>query len=191
MTKGDIKAQVLECIEKRKPCYFNMKYETKSYLYYPLLMNDRFFLGAVENDFELDGYTIRRFRDVTAVKIRDSLCNLIDIQEGLIDQIVIPALDLTSWESIFHSLKKMAINIIIEDERDPDDREYADAGFYIGHIEKVCRSHLWFRHFNADGIWQDEAYKIMYSEVTSVSFHTRYIDVFSKYLPPLPENIKG
>ena len=35
---------------------------------------------------------------------------------------------------------------------------------------------------DADGIWEEELYEIPYNKITSVSFDTRYVNVFSKYL---------
>lgn len=56
----------------------------------------------------------------------------------------------------------------------------------IGRIERVFKKFAFVYHFDADGIWQDEPFKIPYTGITSVSFGTRYVDVFSKYLDRLP-----
>ena len=46
--------------------------------------------------------------------------------------------------------------------------------------KKLCR--VFFKHFDADGIWQDECYEIPFSQITSVTFASRYVDIFSKYV---------
>ncbi len=77
---------------------------------------------------------------------------------------------------------KMKKNIIVEKENLNDD----ESEFVIGRIERVYKEFAYVRHFDADGVWQDEPYKIPYSEITSVSFGTRYVDIFSKYLDEIP-----
>jgi len=39
-----------------------------------------------------------------------------------------------------------------------------------------------FKYFDADGIWSEEPVKIGYNIVTSITFNSRYVDVFSKYV---------
>ena len=53
--------------------------------------------------------------------------------------------------------------------------------FHIGIILKAGKNKLTMREFDADGKWQEET-KIPYKEITSVSFKTRYIDNWRKYL---------
>ena len=47
---------------------------------------------------------------------------------------------------------------------------------------KVLKNKVLFRHFDADGIWQDEPYEILFSQITTVTFGSRYVEVFSKYV---------
>jgi hypothetical protein len=141
------------------------------------------FLGAAEDDFILDGYAVRRFRDITKAEIKNDICLDINIKEGVVDKIVVPDVDITSWETIFISLQKIGRNIIVEDESLDDDSQFA-----IGRIEAVYKNFIYLRHFDGDGIWQDAPYKIPYKTITSVSFGTRYVDIFSKYLGNLPDN---
>ena len=87
-------------------------------------------------------------------------------------------MDLSDWYSVFLSLQKMGKNIIVEKESlDDDEWEFA-----IGRIEKVLKNKVLFRHFDADGIWQDEPYEILFSQITTVTFGSRYVEVFSKYV---------
>jgi hypothetical protein len=41
------------------------------------------------------------------------------------------------------------------------------------------------RGFDADGIWDEEPTEILFSNVTSVTFGSRYVEVFSKYVPKI------
>jgi len=184
MTKQQIREVFRACMEQRMLCRTFMKYDDFYRYYVPLGMNERFFLGAEEDDFLLDGFCIRLFRDVKKAESKNDICLDIIKKEGLLDLLTTPEIDLSSWQTIFSSLMQRQKNIIVEGERaDP-----AAPQFAIGRIERVTAKRLYLRHFDGDGVWQEEPYEISYSEITSVTFGSRYVDVFSKYLPPLPEN---
>ena len=183
MTRTEIKKTVLEALLHRRLCRFYLRfYDTYDY-YYPLMMSERLFLGAEEDDFLLDGYIIRRFQDVTRAEVRTDLCETISRREGIIDSIVVPDLDLSSWQTIFESLRTQGKNIIVEKE---SARE-SERDFAIGRIERVSSHAVWMRHFDADGIWLEETWRIPFTDITSVTFDSRYVEVFSNYVgePPV------
>lgn len=184
MTKTKIKEVVANCLIQKKLCRVFLRYDINYRYYFPLIYSDKLFLGAEEDDFILDGYAIRRFKDVTKAQIKDDMCEKILNLEGIVDSISVPEIDLTSWETVFKSLKKIDKNIIVEKESLDDD----ECKFVIGRIEKVYKKFAYIRHFDADGIWQDEPYKIPYSETTTIVFASRYVEIFSKYLSNLPDN---
>jgi hypothetical protein len=70
--------------------------------------------------------------------------------------------------------------IIIVEAAKPDAKK---SMFAVGKIEKVGKKLVSLRYFGPDGIWDDEQWKIPYEEITSVTFCSRYAEVFSKYLP--------
>lgn len=184
MTKAEIKDIVENCRKEKKVCRVFLRYDVNYRYYFPLLVNDKLFLGAEEDDFLIDGYAIRRFRDVTKAQIKNDLCATILNREGIADSLELPDVDITNWEMVFKSLQKINKNVIVEKESlNADDSE-----FVIGKIEKVCKHFAYIRHFDADGVWQAESYKIPYTGITSVTYASRYIETFSKYLGPLPEN---
>ena len=185
MKKDVIKQIIAQSINSKDLCRVFFKYDENYYYYYPVAVSDKLFMGAKEDDFTLDGYSIRRFRDTVKVEIREDKCYEINIKEGVVDQILSLDVDVTDWQTVFNSLKKFDKNIIIEDERDVDNRQFA-----IGRIEEVYKKHLLFRHFDAHGLWMQEPYIIRYSSITSVTFDARYVNIFSKYLSPLPDNFK-
>ena len=88
-----------------------------------------------------------------------------------------PQIDLTSWKTVFDSLKNMNLFLIVEHEEIDDDYSF----FYIGYITEVKDSFLLFRHFDADGVWYDPI-EIYYREITSVTFNDRYSKTWQKYL---------
>lgn len=184
MTKTMIKDIIAACLRDRKLCRVFLRYDLNYFYYFPLMLNDRLFLGIEEDDFLLDGYFIRRFKDVTKAEIKDDFCGEIIKQEGLIDRIEVPDVDLTSWETIFRSLQERDKNIIVEKEN-LDENE---CEFIIGRIEKIYKKFIYVRHFDADGIWQQAPFRIPYTEITSIIFASRYVETFSKYLSELPDN---
>lgn len=184
MTKVEIKEIVASCMNEKTICRIFLRYDISYRYYIPLFISDKLFLGAEEDDFIIDGYHIRRFKDITKAQIKDDMCIEILKREGVIDRITTPDVDITSWETVFRSLQKRMENIIVEKE-DPDEKK---CKFVIGRIEKIYKNYAYVRHFDADGIWQEEPYRIPYTEITSITFDSRYVNTYSKYLGSLPDN---
>ena len=178
MRKCDIKELIKNAINPRKICRLFMKYDPNYFYCFPILVSDKLFLGANEDDFILDGYTIRRFRDVVKAEIKDDKCLEIAMAEGIVDSIIVPDINIVDWYNVFASLQEMNRNIIIEKESIDDE----ECIFAIGRISKVTKTKVYFQHFDADGIWEEELWEIPFTEITSVSFGTRYVETFSKYL---------
>lgn len=178
MTKLEIKELIKSAIEPLKMCRIFFKYNYNYSYFFPLMVSDKLFLSANEDDFIIDGFSIRRFRDIKKVEFKNDKCEEIIKNEGLLDNIEVPQIDITDWHSAFSSLAKLDMNIIIEKES-LDENEWE---FYIGKIVKVLKTKVIFKHFDADGIWQEENYDIPYSQITSVTFASRYVNIFSKYL---------
>ncbi|MBZ9685330.1 hypothetical protein G9F72_003065 [Clostridium estertheticum] len=181
MTKSEIKEIVNRSIEQRNLCRVFFRYDVNYRYYFPLISNDKLFLGAEEDDFILDGYSIRRYVDVTKVQIKEDKCVEILKSEGIIESIKTPNIDISNWETVFATLKKMNKNIIVECESLFED----ECEFVIGRIDSVFKKFAYVCHFDADGIWQEEPFKIPYTGITSVTFGTRYVETFSKYLNEL------
>lgn len=153
-------------------CYFS--YNENYFCYYPNAVNGKFILGQEENDFLLDGYAIRKISHLKKVKLKNDKRNEINKELGVTAQIHPPKIDISSWQSIFHSLKALNDIIIIEDEFNGE--------FSIGVIKKVLKNKLYFLEFDADGIWNNHQIEIPYSAITSVQWNTRYATGWKKYL---------
>lgn len=188
MTKLEKRQIIDACLSPKKLARVYMNY-TQNYWYYffPMESSDTLFLGIEEDDFILDGYSIRRLRDIDKIEIKDDICLEIHRKQGTLEAIVAPDVDITNWETVFTDLKRIGKNIIVEREL-PDNQ---DADFWIGRIERVNRTSVLLRCFDGDGIWGDAPVRISYPEITSVTANSRYGSVFSKYLDPLPDNFKG
>jgi len=153
-------------------CYYT--YDENYYYYYPNAVNEKFFLGQEENDFLLDGYHIRKISQLKKVEIKDDKCNEINKLNGLTNEINMPDVDITSWQTIFNSLKKLDTFVIIEDA--------IGEKYEIGIIEKVFNNKLYFRCFDADGNWDEDTIIIPYSTITNVAWNTRYTKNWEKYM---------
>lgn len=181
MTKRQMKDLIADAITPHKICRVFFKYDMNYRYYFPVLVSETLFCGAEEDDFILDGYSIRRFRDITKAEIKDDKCLQIDNAEGITDTVTVPKVDITNWKTALQSLQKLGKNIIIEQES-LDDK---DCQFAIGRVMRVLGKKVLFKNFDADGVWQDELWEIPFTEITSITFSSRYVDVFSKYLPPI------
>jgi len=177
MKKWEIKEIVNKCLKEKRLCRAYFNYHREYWYLVPLMVNDKLFLSAEEDDFIIDGYSIRRFRDMKKAEIKNDLCCDILLKENIITSIITPNIDISNWETIFRSLNALDVNIIVEKESLDEKCQ-----FVIGRIEKIFKHFSYVRHFDADGIWQDEPYKIPYNEITSITFNSRYAEFFSKYV---------
>ncbi|MBP3629003.1 MAG: hypothetical protein J6I95_05980, partial [Anaerotignum sp.] len=74
---------------------------------------------------------------------------------------------------IFDSLKALGCFVIIENE--------IEGRFLIGVVEKTFKNKLYFKSFDADGIW-DNGWEINYRGITTVKWGCRYAEVWQKFL---------
>ena len=88
-------------------------------------------------------------------------------------------------KSILYDYLEIAERLGMKVELNPNMKESIDDEeciFAIGRISKVTKTKVYFQHFDADGIWEEELWEIPFTEITSVSFGTRYVETFSKYI---------
>ncbi|MBR5308161.1 MAG: hypothetical protein IKU43_05270 [Clostridia bacterium] len=178
MKKSEIKDLICKATAQRQLCRVKLDYDENTWFAFPLITNDKLFLCANEDDFILNGYSIRRFRDVKSAEYQNGKILSMIKAEKLDEGITVPCIDMTDWQTIFTSLKDAGKNIIVENEKAEENSDL----FVIGKIIKATKNKVTMQHFDADGIWEDEFYEIPYSKITSVSFGTRYVETFSRYL---------
>jgi hypothetical protein len=119
-----------------------------------------------------------------SVRAKDDKCGEILKQEGVIDNVTIPLISVESWQSVFEDLQRAYENVITEIESLNDN----ESDFVIGRIVKSGKQFVCIRHFDADGVWDSEPRKLAYADITSVTFSSRYIRMFSKYLDEPPQS---
>lgn len=172
------KQEKIDLIEKsiaeKEICRCFFSYDPGYFYCYPNAVNDRFVLGQEEDDFILDGYFIRKISHLTKVEIRKDGCNAINRLIGTADQVIHPGIDISDWRSIFEGLSKLDTFVIIEDQ--------IGMRFAIGVIKKVLKNKLYFKKFNAKGVWDEDEWEIPYSQITGVEWGTRYDVQWKNYL---------
>lgn len=184
MKKSQIRELVKSAAENINVINAYFRFDTVYYNLIPLTINDKLFLVINEDDFIFDGYSVFRFKDLTKAKIKNDMCDKILKSEGLTTNVAVPNIDISDWKSVFESLKKMKRNIIVE--KQTIDRN--DSEFVIGRIEKIYKNFAYVWHFDADGIWDDSPIRVPYTQITNITFGSRYVDTFSKYLDEPPFN---
>ena len=70
MKKEKIRKIIEEGVNFQQLCRVFFKYEEAYRYYFPLKTGEKLFLGAEEDDFIIDGYSVRRFRDIKKVQKR-------------------------------------------------------------------------------------------------------------------------
>ena len=178
MIKRTVKKLIDEAASNLKIANVYMTYNENFCHLIPLKASDQLFLAINEYDFIFDGFRVSRFRDIKEVQMGSNKFNEMIQGEGLLDNLHIPEINLENWQTVFEGLKDIGNNVIVEYET----ADGEDDNFTIGRIDQVYKSCLYMYHFDADGIWELEPYRIPYTEVTSVTFDSRYINVFSKYI---------
>lgn len=182
MTRKIVKELINKATRNLQVANVYMVYNENYYNLIPLKASEQLFLAINEDDFIFDGFRVSRFRDVKEIHIKSDKCDEIIRNEGLFNNLCIPEINLKNWTTVFEGLKDIGENVIVEYET----AEGEDDDFTIGKIEQVYKSCVYMRYFDADGIWNNDLYRIPYNEVTSVTFDSRYINVFSKYIPQAP-----
>lgn len=177
-----IKNKLVYNLENKRFCFLerkvgNNKIENK--YGYIVDLSDDYVLLQETDDFEFRGYLIIPINTISEVRFnnKDRYYDKIMNWEKLTDKIERKYdVNLSNWESIFKSIKKLNLNVIIENE-DPD-----DYSFDIGPITKVSKEAVYTRYFNTQGFLDTEITKIIWGKITIVEFDDRYINIFSKYL---------
>jgi hypothetical protein len=138
-----------------------------------------FVLIQETDDFDLNGFSVFPLKSVAEIQFsnKDKFYDKIMHLEGLIDKIKYNVkVDLTSWETIFKSIRLLGLNVIIQNE-DPNDES-----FDIGPITKVTKTSVFVRYFDSQGFLDKEPTKISFNQITIVKFDDRYANTMGKYL---------
>ena len=180
MTPEEAAKILRSCIHPTALCRVGFRYDLYPEQYFPLAVSDSLFLAVTEQDFQLDGYTVRRLSDiVTAEAVRGAYL-AIHKAEGSLSKLFAPPVLLDSWRSVFTSLASSGEFVIAEENA----IRPSDSVFLIGKILRTGSNGAEMRCFDADGVWDGELTPISFSRITSVTFGSRYISTYAKYIKP-------
>jgi hypothetical protein len=142
-------------------------------------ISDKWILIQNISEFHLDGYSIIRKTDINKIRYdeRDKYFEEILKKEGVDNKVSKKyKINLTNLSTIFESLKKIKLNIIVECENKKDDI------FAIGKITQINKDSIAMHHFDACGKWAKKSKVIYYSKITTIGFDQEYINIFSRHL---------
>ncbi|MBO4928500.1 MAG: hypothetical protein J5379_09675 [Clostridiales bacterium] len=182
MKKFEITAVLEEACRQTLLCRMFLKADPNCYSCFPIKAGEDLFLYMDEQDFRLDGYVVRRLKDIVEINSKQDLTSEILESEGVTASVEKIDIDISSWEKALSYLSKHRLNAIFESE----DRNSGNIDYVIGRVEKIDDRYLYVRAFDYDGKWEEKPTRIAFSELVSISFGTRYVEIFTKYLPPCP-----
>ena len=81
-----------ERVEKHHICRCFYEYDKSYWYYYINDFNDKFVLGQEENDFGLNGYTIRKIDELKKAEIKNDICEEINRLNGFQGKSKLPEL---------------------------------------------------------------------------------------------------
>lgn len=141
--------------------------------------SSKFILLQETDDFNILGFQVIPIKTIKKVRYNryDKKYESILVAEGIDKNVQFDVkLDLTSWQSVCNELKESGFTVMAECEHLK--LEY----FCIGEIDKIRIKSVSIFNFSADGLLDDEPWKLKYSDITKLTFDDRYANIFSKYV---------
>lgn len=178
----DIVAKLKNYQTQQKYCTVYRKLSKKHKLTtggYVLACNSSFVLMLTVDEFTFTGCHIHPIEHITRVRRNefDKYTDKIVEWEGLKGRIVLnDVIDITSYRTIFTTIKKAKQHVIVECESPEFET------FTIGPITKVSSTAVFIRYFDAAGYLNEDLTRIPFIDISTISFDSNYINVFSKYL---------
>lgn len=144
-----------------------------------LQLSKKFLLIQKNEEFSLNGYII-----IPQIKYSIRCCDFekafkkILFNEGITerDYGINEQITLDSFQSIFQDLQDNDYHVIVECEN------LSNPSFTIGPITKVSKKSVRIRYYDATGKLNQKPSKILYKDITKITFGDRYSTIFRKYL---------
>jgi hypothetical protein len=146
---------------------------------YIVAYSSDFLILQETDDFKILGYNILPVEQIKKIRFNkwDKYYDKIMILEGEAEKVGLKHnIDLTTWQSIFQSIKDHQLNVIVECENPDVD------SFNIGPIVKTSKKSVYVQNFDPSGLLDEKPTSIDFKSITKIMFDDRYINVFSKYL---------
>lgn len=146
---------------------------------FPLMMSDELLLTTVINDFHNEGFAILRLKDISDAYSKESeafyekICISEDIGVETSDVIQ----DITDWSVVLKRLIEYKGFVSIQCEN-----QIEKCTFYLGKICTLENDGVVFKDIGVDGVWDDEPHKILFNEITQITYSDNYSKMFYKYV---------
>ncbi len=141
--------------------------------------SNEFVLLQEVDDFFIDGYLIFPLKSIAELRFnnKDRYYDRMLRGEKLIEKVGVKyKIDITSWQTIFQSIKDLGLNVIIQNEDPIND------SFDIGPITEIDSTSVSIRYFNSQGLLDEEPTKISWDLISIINFDDRYTITMGKYL---------
>jgi hypothetical protein len=153
-----------------------------------LQLSDNFLLVEIIDDFLINGFAIIRidqFESYSCGKYEKSYKKIL-LSDSIISEThdEQPSIDLTNWQSIFNSLRKIDFHVIIECE------DLDEPTFTIGPIKRITEKCVSVQNYDPTGKLDDINTIIEFDDITLLQFGDRYSTTFRKYLKTAKKNKK-
>jgi len=177
MKKEEISNIIKASINTYDICKIDFKYSKYSLYCYLINQSEELFYELEEDDFLVDGFEIRRIKDIKNIEVQNSICTKINKNNQILKNINPPTININSWKDVFNSLQKLNKIVIIENETKNEKK----SDFAIGKIKDVYDNKVIFKAFGSDGNWWEGEVGIPYRYITTVIFNSRYCNEWEKY----------
>lgn len=183
MTEKEVISALNECRTRLAVCKTSISKQAYDEFFFIMSVSSELFLGICERDFKLDGYTVRRVKDVSRVEAIRGTYLKIHEAEGNLSRLGMPPVDISDWKSVLRSVIASGENIIIEGTIPDGEERY----FFVGRPLAAGEQGFRFRSFDGGGNWSDKVVTVPYSSLNSLTFGSSYVVTYSKYVKPYPE----
>lgn len=152
--------------------------ETNSLSGFPVMLSENLLLMTVINDFYDEGFAILRLSDISDAysKESDTFYEKICISENIGIRTSDIVQEITDLTTVLKQLIKHEGFISIQCEN-----QIERCTFYLGEINAIEQDGVVFKDIDMDGKWDDEPHKILFDEITQITFGDNYSKVFYKY----------
>lgn len=146
---------------------------------FPMVMSNELILMSVINDFHDEGFAILRLLDITDAysKENDAFYEKICISENIGNKKPDIIQDITDLSFVLKQLTKYKGFVSIQCEN-----QIKKCTFYLGKINTIEDDGVIFKDIGMDGMWDVEEHKILFEEITQITFGDNYSKMFYKYV---------
>ena len=181
------KTEILnESISKKKMITCEFTCDISYSHFYVTKVSNTLMIGAEEFDFFIKGYELMKLSRLKKVKLAYDSYNEINEYIGLVDNIENYNIDISSMYNALKDIKKLDRIVMVYCDNSP-------SSFYVGIIDKVKKHSIYFKDFDANGIYSEGLIEIPFSVIDGITWNNTYTKgreiYFSKIAPNKKENL--